>query len=320
MIGDRLSRESFAALGTLCSLAVTTSRGHAEHARRALAAGRAEVERCENVLSRFRLASDLSRLNGHAGSWVRVDERLLNALTAAIRLREETGGRFDPTILPSLVAAGYDVSFEQLRPHPPSAPPQARAAAAMEVDHAGGRARIEADAAVDLGGIGKGFTAERTIWAMREQWPGLPGAVVDLGGDVVVWGTPPDGGRWRIAIAEPRDAGSTLDSLELDQGAVATSGRDTRRFGPEGALHHLIDPTSGAPALAGPLAVTVVADAATDAEAYATAVAVSDIGLAPAILAARPTISAFVVPTSGDPVVIGRLPLSTSHAPTEVPI
>ena len=318
MIGDRLVEESFVALGTSCSVAVTVSRGNGEQARRALAAGRTELATCESVLSRFRDDSELCRLNRHAGAWVRVDERLLRALVSAVRLREETNGRFDPTILPALVAAGYDVSFEQLRPRAPSAAPSRRAGASIEVDLVGGRARLEANAAVDLGGIGKGFAAERTLWAMRERWPDLLGAVVDLGGDVVVWGTPPGGGPWRIAVADPRDPGAMFGQLAIDAGAVATSGRDTRRFGPDGSLHHLIDPDSGTPAIAGPLAVTVVGPDAADVEAYATAVAVSDIRLAPTILAARPSLSALIVPTVGDPVPIGRLPLSTSRAPLEV--
>lgn len=318
MIGDRLTQESFVALGTSCSIAVTASRGNAEQAHRALAAGRAELETCESVLSRFRSGSEICRLNRHAGAWVRVDERLLHALVSSVRLRKETGGRFDPTVLPALVAAGYDASFEQLRPHPPSVPLLRPAGATIEVDLVGGRARIEANAAVDLGGIGKGFTAERALWAMRERWPGLPGGLVDLGGDIVVWGIPPDGGPWRIAVADPHGHGSTLAQLAIDHGAVATSGRDTRRFGPDATLHHLIDPESGAPAVAGPLTVTVVADAATDAEAYATAIAVSHIDRAAEILGARPSLSALLVPTHGDPVVIGRLPFSTDRVRTEV--
>ena len=318
MIGDRLIRESFVALGTFCSVAVAPSRTQSDHAQRVLMAARNELEICESVLSRFRADSDLCRLNLHAGAWVRVDERLVHALASSIRVREETNGRFDPTILPALIAAGYDASFEQLRPRAPSARPLRCAGASIEIDRTAGRARIEANAAVDLGGIGKGFTAERALWAMREEWPALPGAVVDLGGDVVVWGAPPDGDHWRIAVADPREPDSTLEHLEIDQGAVATSGRDTRRFGPSRTLHHLIDPDSGEPALAGPLTVTVVADDATDAEGYATAVAVSDIGLAPAILAARPSLSALVVPAIGDPFVIGQLPISTKSAQTEV--
>ena len=62
--------------------------------------------------------------------------------------------------------------------------------------------------------------------------------------------------------------------LALRGGGVATSGRDRRRFGPDAALHHLIDPATGAPAEPGPLTVTVVAASATVAETHATALAI----------------------------------------------
>ena len=100
----------------------------------------------------------------------------------------------------------------------------------------------------------------------------LPGGLVDLGGDLALWGRPPEGGRWRIAVADPRTPGGTLATLEVVGGGVATSGRDRRRFGPGGSLHHLIDPSTGAPARGGPLAVTVAGrrDAA-GAEVHASA-------------------------------------------------
>jgi thiamine biosynthesis lipoprotein len=92
-------------------------------------------------------------------------------------------------------------------------------------------------------------------------------------------------------------------------GGVATSGRDTRRFGPDRRLHHLIDPRTGAPAADGALTVTVVAPSATDAEAHATALAVSDVREARALLEARPWLSALLIPALGEPIAIGRLPL-----------
>ena len=54
-----------------------------------------------------------------AGEWVEVDPRLVAALAAALDARDATGGRYDPTVLPALIAAGYDRSFEQLRPRLP---------------------------------------------------------------------------------------------------------------------------------------------------------------------------------------------------------
>ena len=306
----RLERDEFAAMGTQCSVAVTRGPDDGASARLALAAGRAEVEACEQELSRFRPTSDLSRLNRNAGEWVPAGRRLIGALRAVLRAREQTAGRFDPTILPALVAAGYDRSFEQLEARPARRADGWRAAAAVEIDEESSRARVESGAAVDLGGIGKGFSATRTLEAMRAVWPSLPGGLVDLGGDIAVWGATPEGGPWRVAIADPRRPGETLATLRLVEGGIATSGRDRRRFGLARELHHLIDPATGAPAGAGPLTVTVVAPSAAEAEAHATALAISTLDEARAHLSDKPHMSALYVPEAGRAVAIGQLPLA----------
>jgi thiamine biosynthesis lipoprotein len=307
----RLHSTSFRAMGTTCAVSVTARDADRLLARRALLAGTAEVEACERALSRFDPASDLSRLNRAAGEWVAIDARLERALDAAIRIRSETGGRFDPTILAALIAAGYERSFEQLEERPGRPATGWRAGA--RIDLSPGGARIEPGAAVDLGGIGKGFSAERALAAMRAAWPAMPGAIVDLGGDIATVGTPPDRGPWRIAIADPRGQRATLATLLLDEGAVATSGRNARRFGPARSLHHLIDPSTGAPASAGPLAVTVVAADATDAEGHATALAILGLTDARAHLARHPELAALFVDTSRGTYAIGALPLARAH-------
>jgi FAD:protein FMN transferase len=306
MIG-RLHHTSFRAMGTTCAVSVTAPNADRLSARRALLAGSAEIEACEHALSRFDSASDLSLLNQASGEWVAIDERLEHALRAALRIRTTTEGRFDPTILPALIAAGYDRSFEQLQERPARGAAGWRAGATIDV--APGRARIERGAAVDLGGIGKGFSAARTLAAMRAVWPAMPGAIVDLGGDVAASGMPPDRGPWRIAIADPCEHGATLGTILLDDGGVATSGRNTRRFGPSRSLHHLIDPGTGAPASAGPMAVTVVAPDATDAEGHATALAISNLPDARAHLARHPELGALFVDAAGDAHAIGVLQL-----------
>jgi thiamine biosynthesis lipoprotein len=305
----RLERQSFHAVGTTCAAAVSAGPRDGRLARAALAAAQAEVAECEAALSRFDARSDLSRLNAASGEWVFVSPRLVEALRLALRAREETGGRFDPTVLPALAAAGYDRSFEQLEERPAWRPEGWRAGGAVEL--AGDRARLEPGVAVDLGGIGKGYAAERALEAMREAWPMLPGGLVDLGGDIALWGETPEHGRWRIAVADPRQPGATAGVLLLRFGGVATSGRDVRRFGPGGALHHLIDPTTGQPARPGPLTVTVVAPAAHVAEAHATALAIEDPIDAAAHIAARPEISAFYIPHVGEPLPLGSPPLAS---------
>jgi thiamine biosynthesis lipoprotein len=299
-------------MGTACTVSLTAGTRERRSAQQALAAARVEVEACERALSRFDPGSDLSRVNGAAGEWVEVDQRLEHALAAAVRIRTATDGRFDPTVLPALVAAGYDRSFEQLEERPAHDAAGWEAGASIEV--APGRVRIERGASIDLGGIGKGFSAGRTLEAMRAVWPSLPGAIVDLGGDVAVCGVPPDRGPWRIAVADPSRQGASLGLLLIEQGAVATSGRNTRRFGPGRSLHHLIDPATGSPAVSGPLAVTVVAPDGAGAEGYATALGISDLPAARGLLRELAELSALYVAASGATSVIGDLPFRWTTA------
>ncbi len=309
---SRLERTQWHAVGTHCAAGVTASPRDERRARAALVAARSEVEAVEAELSRFRPGSDLSRLNAAGGGWLAVGPRLLEALRLALRAREDTGGSFDPTVLPALVAAGYDRSFERLEARPAAPADGWRAGAAIELDEAGSRARLEPGAAIDLGGIGKGYAAMRALDAMFEAWPTLPGGLVDLGGDIAVRGETPEHGPWRIAVTDPRTRG-TSGTLLLGSGGVATSGRDVRRFGPDGSLHHLIDPATGKPAVPGPLAVTVVAPTAAEAEAHATALAISDPQTAAVHVALHPRLSALYVPSHGPVLELGTPPLARTR-------
>jgi thiamine biosynthesis lipoprotein len=306
----RLQRREFRAMGTSCSVAVTARPDQRAASLKALAAAESEVAACERALSRFDARSDLMRLNSAAGNWVEADERLVCAVQAAIRARKETRGRFDPTILPALVAVGYDRTFDELSDRPARPAGDWRAGAELEVDPDRGLVRVERGAALDLGGIGKGFSAGRALDAMLRAGRGLAGGFVDLGGDIAFRGVPPDGLLWRVAVADARRPGETLGTLGVFDGSVATSGRDRRRFGPDRSLHHLIDPMTGAPAENGPLTVTVVGPDPAQTEAHATALAISSLYDAREQLAAFPELSALYVPAYAAPVSIGRLMLA----------
>jgi thiamine biosynthesis lipoprotein len=305
---NALRRIEWRAVGTTCAAAVTVGPHEDATAEAALAAAREEVAACERELSRFDPASDLSRVNAAAGEWTPAGPRLLEALKLALRAREETEGRFDPTVLPALTAAGYDRSFELLEERQAAPLEDWRAGTEIELDLRGRRARIEPRSAVDLGGIGKGYAAGRALGQMRAAASRLLGGLVDLGGDIAVSGESPEGGPWVIAVADPRRPGDTLATLSLAAGGVATSGRDARRFGPARSLHHLIDPGSGEPALAGPLTVTVVAPSAVTAEIHATTLAIAGLAEAEAHVAERPSISALYVPHAGPAIPLGCLP------------
>jgi thiamine biosynthesis lipoprotein len=306
---NALHRTEWRALGTNCAAAVTVGSYDEREVNWALGAAQEEVAACERELSRFDPGSDLSRLNGAGGRWTAVGRRLLEALGLALQAREETGGRFDPTVLPALAAAGYDRSFELLEERKPRWADDWRAGAVIELDIRNARARLEPGSSVDLGGMGKGYAAGRALAAMLADSPTMAGGLVDLGGDIAVRGQSPEGGPWLVAVADPRRAGETLAVLALDGGGIATSGRDARRFGPARSLHHLIDPETGESALAGPLTVTVVAPDPVAAEVHATTLAIAGPAEAEKHVAARPGISALYVPQLGPAIPLGRLPL-----------
>jgi FAD:protein FMN transferase len=219
------------------------------------------VEELESRWSRFRPDSDIARVNAAAGAPVSVSVDTVDAVEAALTARDRTGGRFDPTVLPALVAAGYDRSFEHVTTTTP-APPRP-AGAAVHVDHARATVTVEAGAGVDLGGIGKGLAADRVADVLRAA--GADGVLVGLGGDIRCVGTAPAPTPEAWGIAADHIDGLVL---ALAEGAVATSTTTKRRWGPQ--HHHVIDPRRGAPASTAVATATVVAGTAADAEVAAT--------------------------------------------------
>ena len=220
-------------------------------AERALVWAEAEFERLEQVLSRFRPDSELSRLNSE--EVIEASHDLVRVVRLALAARERTNGLFDPTVHDALVAAGYDRTFADV---PAWVPPRdgtpPRCGGSVVVD--GLMIRLEPGTHLDLGGIGKGYAVDRVADRLAETG----NCLVNAGGDLAV-----RGGAWPIAVT--RDL-----TLELTRGGIATSGRDRRnwRRGDE-LLHHLIDPRTGRPAETELISVTVVARSAVEAEVLA---------------------------------------------------
>ena len=251
-------RRRFRAMGTEIELLVDAGPADA-----ALEAAEQEFHRLETLLSRFREDSELSRLNRDGSLEAGPDLRRVVELALAARAR--SGGRFDPTVHDALVAAGYDRSFELVPSESDTYP-----GLSMELDmdiHVQGsmdihvepdRIRLAPGVRIDLGGIGKGYAAERAAEILATAGPCL----VNAGGDVAT-----RGGAWPVGVETSREP----LTLELSgSSGLATSGRDRRRWRRDGReLHHLIDPRTGAPAETDLLRVTVVASDAIEAEVAA---------------------------------------------------
>ncbi len=242
---------TFRAMGTDIELLLDAEPG--ERAESALDRAEAEFERLEQVMSRFRDDSELSRLN-RDGTITGASPDLVRVVGMALDARETTAGRFDPTVHDAVVAAGYDVSFDDVAP-------DAAADAVAQRPRCGGRVlmkgltiELEPGFRLDLGGIGKGYAADRVAELLAIVGPCL----VNAGGDLAV-----RGGSWPVGVTDEV-------TLELTQGGLATSGRDRRSWTRNGeARHHLIDPATGLSAADTPIRVTVVAGSAAAAEVAA---------------------------------------------------
>jgi FAD:protein FMN transferase len=265
-----ISTRRFKAMGTEMELLVDAAGAEA-----ALDAAEAEIHRLEAIMTRFRADSELSRLN--RDGTIDASPDLLRVVELALDARTRTGGKFDPTVHDALVSAGYDRTFSELQDGPPPVP--SRAGGGVRI--AGTEIQLEPGVRLDLGGIGKGFAAERSAEILATAGPCL----VNAGGDIAV-----RGGAWTIGIEHL--------TVELTHGGVATSGRDRRvwrRAGRE--QHHLIDPCTGLPARSHVLRVTVVAGDAVEAEVAAKSV----------FLGGTPNLPGVVVTDDGCTTIVGGL-------------
>jgi len=277
---------------------------------------RERLEEMERRWSRFLADSELCRVNAGAGRTVRVSVDTAQVVRRCIEAWRLTGGFFDPTVLAAVESAGYDRTFEEVTDAPAS-PVQEHTSASpgcsgirVTVDALGGTVRLPEGVGLDLGGIGKGYAADQVVHEMRQQ--GAEGACVNLGGDVRVSGTSPDGAGWSIGVTDPfgdPDSGEADDLvvLAVGEGAVATSSRTRRRWrrGTD-EMHHLIDPRTGEPARTGLAAVTVVAAEAHWAEILAKSALVAG-GEAGTSLLESHGLAALLVTDTGRLVRVGGM-------------
>ncbi len=251
-----------------------------------------EVDRLEQLWSRFIVDSDVSRLNRAAGVPIEVAPATIELLERAAEGWRITDGLFDPTLLNEIVAAGYDRDFDDVRARgggePPTAPPTRPAGPelAISVDAASSTASVSADVGFDSGGIGKGLGADLVAAALLRE--GASAAMVNLGGDLRAAGAPADG-QWRVGLDNPFNrSGAPAVELVLRDRALATSTSLVRRWGQGGEeRHHLLDPRTGRPAETDVASVSVVAEDGWRAEALAKAALLAGVERAPGMLAAN---------------------------------
>ena len=262
---------TFFALDTVVNLS-----GYGANTDAALQQAEQQIRTMEADWSRTLPDSQVSHLNQAHGQPVPADPELIRILTQAKQLAAATDGAFAITIAP--IADLWGFAGDAFRVPTPDEIAQTLPRTHIEHLQIGpDTVQLTDGANIDLGGIAKGYALEqiRTIYEKQA----LPGGLANLGGDILAYGSRPDGSPWRIAIRDPDSgAGASpyLGTLYTENAYVLTSGSYERFFEADGKrYHHILDPKTGCPADSDLVSVTVVtpleAGAGTAADALATA-------------------------------------------------
>lgn len=244
---------------------------YGEDAVRAANAAEEEIYRLDSLLSRTNEASKVSLLNNAGGKMVPVGVALCDLIQTAATYTELTGGAFDITIAPVVSAWGFTTDhyqvpeqeeLEELLTHVGMEHVQLSGKSGASAGYE--NASLDPGTQIDMGGIAKGYASDRLSVIFQEHQ--IPQALISLGGNVLAWGSKPDGSAWRVGIQDPNapsDPNAYVGILQLTDAFAVTSGSYERFFEQDGVTyHHIIDPSTGYPAQNGLVSVTVVADAA----------------------------------------------------------
>lgn len=230
----------------------------------------AECERYEKLLSKTIEGSDVDRINNANGQTVIVDPETWEILRRAREISRLTGGAFAVTIAPLTAMWDFTGGTQRMPTD------DQRLAALPLVDDSvitlgeNNTVTLPAGMEIDLGGIAKGYIADKVAEMLRGK---ASGVILSLGGNVYVLGTKPDGTTYNVGIQDPDgNSGSVMAVVNTTNRSVVTSGIYERQFVKDGVIyHHILDPVDGLPSRSDLASATIVAESSMDADALATA-------------------------------------------------
>jgi len=211
------------AMDTVMRLAVFTS-GNGEAV---LDGCENEILRIENLLSLTIPTSQVSKLNAASGEAVEVSAELAGLLSDAVVASRQTGGAFDITVEPIVEAWGFFSRDYRV-------PPDDEISSLLElvgsnrIEINGNSVRLAEGSAIDLGGIAKGYAAQRLIVLIKAS--GAEAALLSLGGNVQYYGKKPDSSSFVIGIEDPADLSSYCLSFTADADAAVVTSGDYQRY------------------------------------------------------------------------------------------
>lgn len=239
----------------------------------------AELAAVNRAMSTYDPRSELSQFNRRQDlRWAPASPRLLEVLDSASRISTSTQGAFDVTVGPLVDLWGFGPQYRTRRVPDDALIERVRESVGyrhLQSDPSAGAIRKRHPRTqVDLSAIAKGYGVDRVAAILDRQ--GVHDYLVEIGGEFRARGTTAAGRPWRVAIERPVEGRRLLGEIvALENRAIATSGTTRDFFVQDGRRYsHAIDPTTARPIEHAPVAVSVVADTAMQADAWATALLV----------------------------------------------
>ncbi|ADL50473.1 FAD:protein FMN transferase [Clostridium cellulovorans] len=267
--------KDFYELETISMGTIITQKIYGENSQKAALKVEEEIKKLESLMSFFLETSEISKINRNAGlNAVEVSADVLYVLNRAKYFSEVSSGAFDITIGP--VAKLWGIFTDKAK-----IPSQEEITSSLKftghrditIDNSLGSVKLEkVGESIDLGAIAKGYAADKAIEIYKQY--NIDSAFVNLGGNVMVLGTKPDGSPWKIGIQNPllrRDL--CLGAVHAVNKTIVTSGDYVRYLQKNNKkYHHILDPRTGYPSDSGLISTTIVSEKSIGADAISTAI------------------------------------------------
>lgn len=262
--GENLVAVAFTAMASPCEVLLPTMSPHA-----ALAIGRVVAEeawRVEKKYSRYRDDNTTAWIHRHRGRTIEVDEETASLIDFATQCYELSEGLFD--ITSGVLRRAWKFDGSDRLPEPAAVKRLLPLVGLDKLKWQSPRLLLPADMELDFGGIGKEYAVDRAYELLVERnWAPF---LINFGGDLRA-NRPPSHGPWQVGIERPDTDREASLVLDLEHGALATSGDSRRYLLKDGIRYgHILDPRTGWPVAGAPRSVTVAAGSCTEAGLLST--------------------------------------------------
>lgn len=293
---------------------------YGDSAKEAVAEATKEVYRLETLLSVTNENSEIYKLNELDGKEITLSEETWSFLKYAKDISEMTQGKFDITIYPVLKLWGFTKNDYRV----PTDTEIAKILPTVGIDNLvlsdNNTATLLNNTQVDLGGIAKGYIADKAAQAMKHA--GCTSGLISLGGNIRAIGQKPSAEAWSIGIRHP-ESNSYFATISTEECSVITSGAYQRNFTENGiTYHHIIDPKTGKPSDSDAVSVTIIGEDGVMCDALSTAIFIGGSEYAKNLRETTPDFE-YIILTKEDKVIAsktleGKLSISENYSDIEI--